>query len=148
MEVFEKIGLFNEKFGFAKRGTSHIQAEEVEFSLRMKNKLGEGVIYNPEAIVYHKISQSKVKVKMLLKRAFYQGYSKAIIGKNFPSLPESLTTEKSYLKRLFSKHIPQRIKNFFTGSNRIADIKQLSFLVTAIFTVGFGFMCGYMKKGQ
>ena len=148
MEVFEKIGLFNEKFGFAKRGTSHIQAEEVEFSLRMKNKLGKGVIYNPEAIVYHKIPQSKVKVKMLLKRAFYQGYSKAIIKKNFIFLPESLTTEKSYLKSLFSKHIPQRIKFFFTGSNRIADIKQLSFLVTAIFTVGFGFMCGYMKKGQ
>jgi len=147
-EVFEEIGLFNEKFGFAKRGTSHIQAEEAEFALRMKNKIGKGVVYNPEAIVYHKIPQSKVKVKMLFKRAFYQGYSKAIIKKRFIFSPESLTTEKSYLKSLFSKHIPRKIKFFFTRSNRIADIKQLSFLVTAIFTVGFGFMCGYMKKGQ
>ncbi len=114
-EVFEKIGLFNEGFGFAKRGTSYIQAEEAEFALRMKNKLGKGVIYNPEAIVYHKIPQSRVKVKMLFKRAFYQGYSKAIIKKKIIFLPESLTTEKSYLKSLFSKHISQKIKKILQG---------------------------------
>jgi len=51
-EVFERVGLFNERLG--KKGNSCIQAEEVEFTLRMKNKLGKGVVYNPCAIVYHK----------------------------------------------------------------------------------------------
>lgn len=140
-EVFEKIGLFNEKFGFAKRGTFCIQAEEAEFTLRMKNKLGKGVIYNPEAIVYHKIPQSKVKIKMLLKRAFYQGYSKTLLKRLSPS-PETLATEKSYFKDLLLKYIPRRMKRVYY----IPELKKLSILVTSIFSVGLGFLYGYTKR--
>lgn len=145
-EVFEKVGLFHENFGFARRGAPYMQAEEPEFSLRMKEKLGQGVIYNPEAIVYHKIPPSKVKVKILLKRAFYQGYSKALL-RNLSSSPDPIAIERSYLKDLLLKYIPQRIKRVFRASNRIAEIKKLSILIASIVSVGLGFVYGYTKKG-
>jgi GT2 family glycosyltransferase len=139
-KVFKEIGLFNEKLAFAERGTSYMQGEEPEFALRMKQKLGRGVMYNPEAIVYHKIPPSKVKVKMLLRRAFYQGYSKALLRKLHPSA-DSMVTERSYLKTLLLKYIPQRMKRVYC----LPELKKLSLLVAVIISVGLGFVYGYAK---
>jgi GT2 family glycosyltransferase len=143
-EVFEKIGLLNEKLGFAKGGTTYMQGAEPEFALRMKNKLGKGVIYNPEAVVYHKIPPSKTRPRTLLRRAFYQGYSKALM-KRRSSSPETLATEESYLKDLLFKYIPRRIKGIFS-SNSIKEFKKLSFLIASILSVGLGFVYGYVKR--
>lgn len=143
-EVFEKIGLFNERFGVARSRISCMQGEEAEFTVRMKNKLGKGIIYNPVAVVYHKIPASRTKPRTLLKRAFYQGYSKALLKRFSPS-PETLAIEGSYLMGLLFKYIPRRIKGIFS-SNSIKEIKQLSFLAAAIISVGLGFLYGYVKR--
>ena len=145
-EVFEKIGLFNERFGVARSRISCMQGEEAEFTVRMKNKLGKGIIYNPEAIVYHKIPPSRTKPRILLRRAFYQGYSKALLRRLY-HYPEALATEGSYLKELLFKHIPRRIKGIFS-SNSTKEIKQLSFLAAVIISVGLGFAYGYVKRHE
>jgi len=144
-EVFEKIELFWEKLGFAKRGTSYLQGEEAEFTLRMKSKLGKGVIYNPEAVVYHKIPASKTEPRTLLRRAFHQGYSKALL-KRLNLSSEALTTERSYLKDLLFKYIPRRIKRIFSASNSVMELKKLSVLIASVLSVGLGFVYGYTKE--
>lgn len=144
-EVFEQVGLFNENLGFSKQGTSYIQAEETEFSLRMTSKFGVRVIYNPEAIVHHKIPVSKAGLKLMLKRSFYQGYSKVLLQKLRPS-QNSISTEKSYLKHLLLKYIPQRIKRVLLGPSRAEEIKQLSVLICSIVAVGLGFVYGHMRQ--
>jgi len=144
-EVFGKVGLFNENLGFAKRGTCYVQGEEAELSLRMKVQLGRGVIYNPEAIVYHKIPPSKVKTKILIKRAFYQGYSKAML-RNLSRSTQPLATEKSYFYALLFKFIPRRIKRALRASDSVAEIKKISFLVASILSVAIGFIYGCTKR--
>jgi len=145
-DVFQKVGLFNEKIGFANRGASYMQGEEAEFTLRMKRGLGKGIIYNPEAVVYHKIPEARTKPRTLLRRAFYQGYSKALLNTLIPS-PEVLTTEQSYLKDLLFKYIPRRLKGIFSLSHAVMELKKLSFLVAVILSVGLGFVWGYVKRG-
>jgi GT2 family glycosyltransferase len=140
-EVFQKAGMFNENLGFARRGTSYIQAEEPEFALRMRRELGKGVIYNPKAVVYHKIPSAKVKVGLLLKRAFYQGYSKALLKKLNISA-DSGATEKAYLKALLFEFIPGRLKRFY----RLTELKKLLMLGACIGAVGLGFVYGYVKR--
>ena len=140
-EVFQKAGLFNQNLGFARKGLTYIQAEEPEFALRMKRELGKGVVYNPKAIVYHKIPPSKVKVGVLLKRAYYQGYSKALLRRLNIST-DSVATERSYLKALFLKYIPRRLKRFY----RLTELKKLLMLNACIITVGLGFTYGYVKR--
>jgi GT2 family glycosyltransferase len=140
-EVFQKAGMFNENLGFARRGLSYIQAEEPEFALRMRRELGKGVIYNPKAIVYHKIPRAKVKVGPLLKRAFYQGYSKALLSKLNISA-DSEATERSYLKALLTKYIPGRLMR----SYRLNELKKLLMLAACVIAVGLGFAYGYVKR--
>ena len=140
-EVFEKVGGFSESLGFARKGAFYLQAEEPELALRMKQTLGKGVVYNPHAIVYHKIPQSKLGVGILLRRAFYQGYSKALLGKLNVSA-DSIATEKSYLRALLLKYIPRRVKRVY----RVEELKKLSVLIASILSVGFGFMYGYAEE--
>ncbi len=144
-EVFEKVGLFNRGFGFARRGTSYIQGEEAEFALRMRHKLGKGVIYNPELIVYHKVPASKARLGILFKRSFYQGYTKALLRRLSPC-PKPLATEESYLKDLLFKYIPRRARRILSGSGSLAEIKQLLVLLASIFAVGLGFIYGHIKR--
>ena len=140
-EVFEKVGGFSESLGFARKGAFYLQAEEPELALRMKQTLGKGVVYNPHAIVYHKIPQSKLGVGILLRRAFYQGYSKALLGKLHVSA-DSMATEKSYLRALLLKYIPRRVKRIY----RVEELKKLSVLIASILSVGLGFVCGYAEE--
>jgi len=142
-DVFDKIGYFNAKLGFAKGGASYLQGAEPEFALRMKQRFGKGVLYNPEAIVYHKIPASKTRFGKLIRRAFYQGYSKALM-KRFGSLPGTLTTEKSYLRDLLFNYIPRHIDGVFS-SHCWREIKRLNLVGSVIISVGIGFLYGYAK---
>ena len=140
-EVFEKVGGFRESLGFARRGTSYIQAEEPELALRMKRTMGKGVVYNPHAIVYHRITKSKLEVSSLLWRSFYQGYSKALLGRQNIS-SDAMATERAYLKSLLLKFIPLRIKRLY----RLEEMRKLSVLIASILSVCLGFVYGYVVE--
>ncbi|MBM3156480.1 MAG: glycosyltransferase family 2 protein [Chloroflexi bacterium] len=140
-EVFDKVGLFNENLGFAERRVFYIQAEEPEFALRVRRETGKGVIYNPEAVVFHRIAPSKLKVRVLLKRAFYQGYSKALM-KRLDITADSINTEKSYLRDLLLVYMPRRLRRFY----RLAESKKLGFTVVSVMAVGMGFIYGNLKR--
>lgn len=143
-EVFEKIGYFNESLGFADRGTSYVQGEEPEFGLRMLHAFGKGIVYDPDVVIYHKVPQSKLKLNILLKRSFYQGYSKAFIQR-LSYTTTTLKPERSYLKNVFFAFIPGRIKNIFTGYKPVSQIKKLLLLIVCVALVGIGFIYGYLK---
>ena len=140
-QVFDQVGGFNENLGFSKRGESYIQAEEPEFALRMKQVLGKGVIYNPHAIVYHKVTKSKLGAIALIRRAFYQGYSKALL-RALDISKVAIHTERSYLRGLLSRGIPQRVKKCY----RYTELAQLTILVVVVFSIGLGFSYGYIRE--
>ncbi len=146
-EVFAQVGLFNESLGFGNQGKSCLQGDEAEFALRMTSKLGKRVIYNPRAVVYHRTPVSKARIGPLLKRSFYQGYSKALL-RRLTSCPNAISVERSYLKHLVSEYIPQRIGRTLTGPNRAAQTKQLLVLVSCVVAVGLGFIYGYITRAR
>lgn len=95
-EVFNRIGYFNENLGFTNKGKKMLQGEEAEFSIRVIRDFGNRIIHTNSAIVYHKVPARKTRIPYLLKRSFWQGYSKAILEKLNGSM--ATNTEKEYLK--------------------------------------------------
>jgi glucosyl-dolichyl phosphate glucuronosyltransferase len=138
-QVFREVGLFSPVFGFL--GNSYIQAEEPELAIRMKHKFGKGVIYNPKAIVHHLVPAAKLKVGCLLKRSFYQGYSKALVRK-LDASADSIDTEKSYLKYLLLDRIPRRMARAYHP----AELKKVFILVASVTCVVLGFTYCYLKR--
>ena len=144
-EVFEQVGTFSQNFGFAEKGASNIQAEEPELALRIKNRLGRGVLYNPALVVRHRVPEYKTKVRVLLKRAFYQGYSKALLKRLSPC-PNSLDTEGAYLKDLLFRCVLRKLKALFSVTGSVPAGKQLLVLVAITLAVAMGFVYGLIKR--
>lgn len=70
------------------KGKGLLQGEETELCERMREKFGRGVVYNPDAIVYHKVFPERLRLRFLLRRAFWQGYSKRVMKELWYSISE------------------------------------------------------------
>ena len=129
-DVLRELGGFRSEMGV--KGKGLLQGEETELCERMRNKFGKGVVYNPDAIVYHKVFPERLRMRFLLKRAFWQGYSKRMMKE----LGYSIEEESDFVKNLIFKSIPERLKPSLT------DLLQLVFLGILTLTTA----CGYIFR--
>ena len=133
-DVIEALGGFKSEMGV--RGRGQLQGEETEFCERMREKFGKGVIYNPDAIVYHKIFPERLRLRFLLRRAFWQGYSKQMMKKMGYSVGE----ERGYLKQLLFKSVPYKLKR--------GKLRELGFILVCTTSVGLGYLYGFTGLGR
>ena len=127
-DVVRELGGFRSEMGV--KGKGLLQGEETELCERMRNKFGKGVIYNPAAIVYHKVFPERLKVRFLLKRAFWQGYSKRMMEE----LGYSIDEESDFVRNLLFNSIPERLKPSST------DLLQLVFLGVLTLATVWGYI--------
>jgi glycosyltransferase involved in cell wall biosynthesis len=127
-DVIKALGGFRGEMGVKGRGL--LQGEETELCERMRKKFGKGVVYNPDAIVYHKVFPERLMIKFLLRRAFWQGYSKRVLKE----LGYSISEEERFVKSLF-RSIVERVK----AKSSVA-YGQLIFLLIFTFTAGSGYV--------
>lgn len=120
-------------------GPSSVQGRETEFCARLKQRYGEGVMYNPDAVVYHKIYNYRTKKKWLIKRAFWQGYSKRGMER---LMPEATGNESEFLGKLLTEYVPSRLRKAVGGSTE--DGNKLIMLLMLTMAVGFGYLYGIL----
>lgn len=135
-EVFLSVGGYDEETG--RKGDSHVQAHEAPVCIRIREEYGRGVIYNDNAVVYHKIFKYRADFRWLVSRAFWQGYSKRVMSKLYP---EDEGNEGAYLKNLVTKYIPTRLRNLISNPSR-PGIEQLLTIFVFTAAVGFGYIYG------
>ena len=118
-------------------------AEEAEFCLRLKTHLPDSIVlFEPDAVIYHKVPVSRSSLNYLKKRAFDEGKSKArLVNGNHARSPRLLTTENSYLKYLLFSAIPDRLKLFY----RKESLPQVFTILVAISATIMGYISGRTK---
>jgi len=80
-EVFDKVGYFRTDLG--RFGNMLLCNEETEFGYRTRKAMPKAkIIYEPSAIVYHRVPKKRGSLGYVWKRSFYEGISKAIIIKS------------------------------------------------------------------
>ncbi len=131
-DVFLELGGFNPEMGGIK-GRRMLQGGETELCERMRKKYGKGVMYNPNAIVYHKIFEGRTRLGFLARRAFWQGYSKAVMERVVGEVGE----ERGFLGYLVKSRIPTRLKGMLRGSGGDALKLFAMLLFTALVGVGY-----------
>jgi len=135
-EVFLDVGGYDEETG--RKGDSHVQAHEAPACIRMQQQYGRGVVYNDEAIVYHKIFEYRTNFRWLVGRAFWQGYSKRVMNLRHP---EDEGNEGAYLRDLATEYVPRRVYRLIKSPSR-AELAQLASIFVFTAVVGFGFLYG------
>jgi glycosyltransferase involved in cell wall biosynthesis len=135
-EVFEELGGFDPNLGLS--GDNNVQGEETEFAARVRRRYGEGVWYDPDAVVEHKVFASRMRPRWLLDRAFWQGYSKRVMN---DALPGGVDTEEGdFVRQLLVSSVPDRVGRFVRGDADAA--RQLLTLWLLTVTVGLGYLYG------
>jgi glycosyltransferase involved in cell wall biosynthesis len=140
-EVFEEVGGFEPNLGRA--GEGNLQGEETEFAARVRQKYGEGVWYDPEAVVEHKVFAYRTTPRWLLERAFWQGYSKRVMADVLPDAKGG--EEGDFLRRLLFEFVPVRLRGVVHKRRRV-DVLQLFTLCLLTATVGAGFVFATIQR--
>lgn len=133
-EVLRALGGFRTEMGVkGRRGL--LQGEETELCERMRERFGQGVVYNPAAVVYHKIYPERLKLRFLLRRAFWQGYSKRMMKEAGSSVSE----EEKFVRVLFGG-VVERLK-----AKSLVAFGQLAVLLLLTSAVGLGYFFKFFK---
>jgi glycosyltransferase involved in cell wall biosynthesis len=138
--VFLELGGFDSEIG-GRKGDKNLQGGETELAARLRSDVDGRMYYNPEAKVGHKVFDYRTNVGWLVRRAFWQGYSKRAME---VLVPESGDEETDFLTDLLLRFMPDRLWNALTGPSLTAAKK---FLMLVVFTgcVGFGYLYGFTK---
>jgi glycosyltransferase involved in cell wall biosynthesis len=132
-DIFLRLGGFNVKMGGIK-GSKMLQGGETELCERMRKRYGKGLTYNPDAIVYHKVFEKRTKLSFLIKRAFWQGYSKAVME----GIAGDIGEEKGFLRYLLINRTLSRLNEAIRGSGE--DLSKLIFIWIFTTCVGAGYI--------
>lgn len=132
------------RLGGVKQGgidPASVQGRETELCARMGREYGKGVIYNPDAVVYHRIYDFRCSRKWLLRRAFWQGYSKRAME---VLVPDSAGEESDFLRRILFEFVPGRFRDQFAQPTAVG-IRQLVWLFLLLGAVGLGYSYGLLR---
>jgi len=117
--AFNSGELFRTSMGAKGRGQEGWQepgAEEAEFSLRVKQKTGRRIIYNPKVRVKHRVYQYRLRARFIAKRAYWEGYAKAMLNRWYRSTDGEkavLSTEFELLRNILFRFLPQTLNHLF-----------------------------------
>lgn len=135
--IFTDLGGFDTEIG-GRTGDKHLQGGETELCARLRERHSVGVQYNPDARVAHKVFKYRTKPVWLVKRAFWQGYSKRGME---VLIPESTGKETEFLNQLFCEFIPERLTGM-VGSPSTTALAQFVALFVLTGAVGAGYLYG------
>ncbi|SIR63888.1 glucosyl-dolichyl phosphate glucuronosyltransferase [Natronorubrum thiooxidans] len=135
-DVFLNLGGFDPDLGPDADSYSH--SEGAEIGTRLRARYGRGVVYNPDAVVAHKVFDHRTQLRWLLARAFEQGRSKRRLERRETA---SKSEETTYLQQLLFESVPQRLRTL-SRSPSVATALQLVMLFVLTGAVG----CGYLYE--
>ena len=139
-DVFLELDGFDPDIG-GRKGDRNLQGGETELAARLRSELGGAVYYNPAAKVGHKVFEYRTEPGWLLRRAFWQGYSKRAMEVlvNDPG-----DEETAFLGQILFRFVPDRLRNAVTGPS-LAEAQKFVMLVVLTACVGFGYLYGFRK---
>jgi GT2 family glycosyltransferase len=140
-EAFESAGGFSIDMGGIKGRRLH--GEETEFSLRVIQKTGKKIVYNPCTAVGHKVPSRRLTTRAIIKTSFWMGYTRRQLQTLFPKKNKTedvLQPEHELLRNMAVNLFPNMLKTFFRNpfvACRIVCVTQL-----ALLTVIIGYLSG------
>jgi GT2 family glycosyltransferase len=134
-DVFAELGGFNVEIG-GRKGDKNLQGGETELCARMREEYGQGVWYDPEAEVIHKVFEYRTKFRWLVDRAFWQGYSKRAM-ESFVN--DERGEESEFIGYLLLTATPHYIRNMISSPSS-SVLKRFAVLYVLTALVGLGYV--------
>ena len=102
-EILLKHGGFDEYLGYSLK--TSITGEDTELGIKSA-RLGYVTLWNPNAIVYHRIFRERLKMRNILKRSFVEGKTKAYLSGVYGS--NVIKPEANHMQSIVKRFIKTR----------------------------------------
>lgn len=131
--------------GIGRVGTIPIGCEETELCIRARQCSPMSVfIYQPNAVVYHKVPEWRSSWRYFARRCFAEGLSKAMVTRYVGS-KDGLSSERSYVLRTLPNAMLSGLKETFLHGN-FAGIKRALTIAAGLSLTTAGFITGVVKR--
>jgi GT2 family glycosyltransferase len=135
-DVFERVGGFAEDIG--RIGKNPLGCEETELCIRARQayrRVGEKIriVFEPRAIVDHRVSEDRVEWAYLRRRSWAEGLSKAAVSALVGS-DDALSTERSYVAKVLPTAVLRELRQ--------RNVVSAAAVVTALAWTSAGFLRG------
>lgn len=136
--VFEEIGGFDEDAG--RVGLIPLGAEETEFCIRIaQRKPGSRVVFEPDAVVHHRVTPARVEFSYLRSRSRAEGVSKAAMAR-LVGAQDATSEESRYVSRVLSAGLRRELGRGVRGDK--AGWKGAAGIITCLATTAFWYARG------
>jgi len=136
--AFDQAGLFDSSVGRTLTSSRPLGCEETEFSIRLRRLSPDArVIYEPRAVVYHYVDQSRATWRYFLGRCRAEGCSKARVSR-LSGASAALSSERSYVTHTIIQALRRELSGVFRpgGKDSMKRLVALS-LGTLSATAGY-----------
>lgn len=146
-EAFDRCGLFRTSLDARELPESDWQqpgGEETEFCLRVKRETAKRILYHPEVKVKHRVYSYRLSMRFITRRAYWEGYAKAILNRLYHSHDKRvLYPEYQLLRHILFRLIPELLKLIVLQP--ITTLRKLWITLLVILFVGLGYLISNLR---
>jgi GT2 family glycosyltransferase len=137
--AFDQAGLFNSSVGRTFASARPLGCEETEFSIRLRRlSPGGRIIYEPQAVVYHHVDQSRATWRYFLGRCRAEGCSKARVSR-LSGASAALSSERDYVTHAIIRAVRRELIDVFR-SGRKNSMMRLAALSMGTLSAAAGYI--------
>jgi glucosyl-dolichyl phosphate glucuronosyltransferase len=136
--VFDEIGGFDEDAG--RVGLIPLGAEETEFCIRIaQRKPGSRVVFEPTAVVHHRVTPARTEFAYLRSRSHAEGVSKAAMAR-LVGAQDATSEESHYVSKVLTAGLRRELGKGIRGDR--SGWKGAAGIITCVSTTGFWYARG------
>lgn len=140
--VFDEIGGFQEDVG--RIGLIPLGCEETEFCIRIaQRKPGSRVVFEPRAVVHHRVTPTRTTWAYLRSRSRAEGVSKAVMAK-VVGAADATWVEADYVTRVLTAGLRRELGRGLRGNP--AGWRAAGGIVTSLLITGWWYLRGRLQR--
>lgn len=133
--------------GIGRVGVVPVGCEETEAAIRIRQHKPDSVyLYNPGAVVHHKVPAWRLTWRYFTRRCYAEGLSKALISRYIGSR-DGLSSERSYVATVLSRGVLAGVKQTLS-EHSLTGIKRAAAILAGLFLTTVGFVVGRVSQGS
>jgi glycosyltransferase involved in cell wall biosynthesis len=140
-EAFDAVGGFPD--GIGRVGTVPVGCEETELCIRVRNRMpSREILYTPEAVVAHRVPDTRASVRYFLSRCLAEGRSKALVAR-IAGQGDALETERAYVTRILPLGVGRGLRDAARGD--LGGLRRAAMIVAGVLTTAGGYALGRIR---
>jgi GT2 family glycosyltransferase len=140
--VFDVAGTFDESIG--RIGKLPLGCDETELCIRLAQSIpGARVVYEPRALVHHRVTEPRTTWHYLRTRSYSEGLSKALIG-GLVGSAEATAVERRYVSHTLSAAVVRELGRGLRGHG--SGWRASAGIVLALTATAWGYAVGRLRR--